>query len=113
MPDIYLYSWNGINTIQNSGLAGVKPEHVCWKVFTSLDKVVNEESWCVAVLRSKKFAIGSGVGEGNLLCGQVTAENKRAPENPKTDKMDEWMGLRISDACKEASSDQMTGLLEC
>lgn len=110
MPDIYLYSWNGINTIQNSGLAGVKSERafVCWKIFTSLDKVVNEESWRVAVRRSKEFAVGCGVGEGNLLFGQVTAENKRAPENPKTDKMDEWMELRISDASKEASCDQMT-----
>lgn len=77
---------------------------------TSRNKVVNEESWCVAVLGSQEFAVGRGVGEGNLVFGQVTAENKRAPENPKKN-----VGtVCISDACRKTSCDQMTlsGLFE-
>lgn len=50
---------------------------------TSRHKVVNEESGRAAVLGGKEFAVRCGVGEGDLVFGQVTAEHEGAPGNAK------------------------------
>lgn len=48
---------------------------------TSGNEVVNQERRRVAVLGSKEFAVRCGVGEGDLVLGQMAAEHEGAPEN--------------------------------